>query len=56
MLQRFREPSTWLGILTGTIAVLLQFHLIELTPEQRDAIQELLIIVLGNGLVMTKDS
>lgn len=53
--DRLKEPSTWLGIISGSIAVAMSFHLIELTPEQHDAILELLVVVLGNGLVATKD-
>jgi hypothetical protein len=45
-----------MGLLPATLTLLTSFHLVELTPEQYDAIKNIVIVLLCGGLVATKDS
>jgi hypothetical protein len=47
---RFKEPSTYIGL----FAVASAFFHIELTPEQKDAVMQLSIALLGGGLMVSK--
>ncbi len=53
---RLTEPSTWMGLLPAILTVLTSFHFLELTPEQYDALKNVVIVLLCGGLVTTKDS
>ena len=50
LIERFREPSTWLGV----FAIGSAFFHIDLTPEQEDALMQLTIALLGGGLISSK--
>ncbi len=50
ILSRLREPSTYLG----AFAVANAFFNIDLTPEQKDAIMQLSIALVGGGLIVSK--
>jgi hypothetical protein len=55
LLARLKEPSTWFGIISSTIASLSAFKVVELTPEQYDGILALSVAILGGGNVTSKD-
>ena len=50
IISRFKEPSTYIGI----FAVASAFFNIDLTPEQKDAVMQLSIALVGGGLIVSK--
>ncbi len=52
---RLKEPSTWFGIVSATLATLSSFKVIELTAEEMDSLLALSVAVLGGGQISSKD-
>jgi hypothetical protein len=52
---RLREPSTWFGIISATLAILSSFKVLVLTPEEMDSLLALSVAVLGGGSITSKD-
>ena len=50
LLDRLEEPSTWMGVL----AVITTFCGVDMTFDQKEAINNLIIVLLSGGLVATK--
>jgi hypothetical protein len=55
LFARLKEPSTWFGIISSTLASLSAFKVVELSPEQMDGILALSVAILGGGHVTSKD-
>ncbi len=54
--ERLKEPSTWMGLIPAMLTLLISFRVIVLTPEQYDAIKNVVIVLLCGGLVTAKDN
>jgi hypothetical protein len=52
---RLKEPSTWFGLISATLAVLSSFKFITLTAEEMDSLLALSVALLGSGSVVSKD-
>jgi hypothetical protein len=53
--SRLKEPSTWFGIISATLAILSSFKVLVLTPEEMDSLLALSVAVLGGGSITSKD-
>jgi hypothetical protein len=52
---RLKEPSTWFGIVSATLATLSSFKVITLSAEEMDSILALSVALLGSGSIVSKD-
>jgi hypothetical protein len=55
LFARLKEPSTWFGIISATLAILSSFKVLVLTPEEMDSLLALSVAVLGGGSITAKD-
>jgi hypothetical protein len=55
LFARLKEPSTWFGIISATLAILSSFKMLVLTPEEMDSLLALSVAVLGGGSITSKD-
>jgi hypothetical protein len=55
LIARLKEPSTWFGIISATLAILSSFKVLVLTPEEMDSLLALSVAVLGGGSITSKD-
>jgi hypothetical protein len=55
LFARLKEPSTWFGIISATLAILSSFKVLVLTPEEMDSLLALSVAVLGGGSITSKD-
>jgi len=56
ILNRLREPSTWMGLVPAVLTVLTTFDVVKLSPDQYDAVKDHILVLLCGGFVATKDS
>jgi hypothetical protein len=56
LFARLKEPSTWFGIISATLAILSSFKVLVLTPEEMDSLLALSVAILGGGSITSKDS
>jgi hypothetical protein len=56
IIDRLKEPSTWLGVIPALLTLLVRFNGIEITEEQYEALKDFVVVVLAAGLVASKDS
>jgi hypothetical protein len=52
---RLKEPSTWFGLISATLATLSSFKVIALSAEEMDSILALSVAILGGGQFSSKD-
>jgi hypothetical protein len=56
IIARLKEPSTWFGIISATLATLSAFKVLVLTAEEMDSLLALSVAILGGGNITSKDS
>lgn len=56
ILARLKEPSTWFGIISATLATLSAFKVLVLTAEEMDSLLALSVAILGGGNITSKDA